>query len=93
MERGSWIRRLTDSVELYDENVASQPLIEICGTDRVMIEYHLGVSEYTPQRISVRVKHGHYSILGQDLSLCRMCNQQLLIRGKIRSVEIWEGRG
>lgn len=89
----SWLQRLADSADLQEENVTAQPLVEICGSSRVVIEHHLGVTEYGTQRICVRVKGGEYAINGTKLSLCRMCNQQLLIRGNIDSVEIRKGRG
>ena len=87
-DKDSWIRRLTNQAELYDENTSIQPLLEICGNDRIVIEYHFGILEYTPERITVRVKFGQYSVVGERLSLCRMCNQQLLIRGRIQAVEL-----
>lgn len=89
----TWLQRLADSADLQEENVTAQPLVEICGSSRVVIEHHLGVTEYGTQRICVRVKGGEYTINGTKLSLCRMCNQQLLIRGDIDSVEIRKGRG
>jgi sporulation protein YqfC len=87
-DKDSWIRRLTNQAELYDENASAQPLLEICGNDRIVIEYHIGILEYSPDRITVRVKFGEYSVVGKGLSLCRMYNQQLLIRGRIQSVEL-----
>lgn len=94
MERGKdWLRRLADRAELYDENPEKQPLLEVCGSSRVVIEYHMGVLEYSPQRITVKVKNGEYSVVGEQLSLCRMCTHQLLIRGRIQCVQIREGNG
>lgn len=89
----SWLQRLVDGADLPEENVTAQPLVEICGSNRVVIEHHLGVTEYGTERICVRIKGGEYAITGTKLFLCRMCNQQLLIRGNIDSVEIRKGRG
>ena len=94
MEHGkNWLRRLADRAELYDENPEKQPLLEVCGSNRVVIEYHMGVLEYSPQRITVKVKNGEYTIEGSQLSLCRMCTHQLLIRGRIQYVQIREAKG
>lgn len=89
----TWLQRLADSADLQEENVAAQPLLEICGSSRVVIEHHLGVTEYGTERICVKMKGGEYAINGSKLSLCRMCNQQLLIKGNIDSVELRKGRG
>lgn len=91
--RGNFLQRLADSTDLAEENITAQPLLEVCGDSRVVIERHAGVTEYAKDRISVRVKGGEYCVMGQELSLCRMCDQQLLIRGKIDSIQIRRGRG
>ncbi len=87
------LQRLADSADLQEENLTVQPLLEICGNNRVVIEGHGGVTEYGTERICVRIKGGEYAVNGSGLTLCRMCNQQLLIRGSIQSVEIRRGRG
>ena len=91
--RGNFLQRLADSTDLSEENIAAQPLLEVCGDSRVVIERHLGVTEYAKDRITVRVKGGEYCIVGQGLSLCRMYDQQLLIQGKIDCVQIRRRRG
>ncbi len=87
------LQRLADTADLQEENVTSQPILELCGSNRVLIEGHRGVIEYGTERISVRIKGGQYSVIGTKLTLCRMCNLQLLIRGNIESIEIRKGRG
>lgn len=91
--RGNFLQRLADGADLSEENITAQPLLEVCGDRRVVIERHEGVTEYTRDRITVRVKGGEYCVMGQELSLCRMCDQHLLIRGKIDSIQVRKGRG
>lgn len=86
--RSNLLERIADYADLKEENVTALPLLEVCGFQRVIIEQHRGVIEYGTKRITVRIKDGAYSVCGSDLSLCRMCNRQLLIRGNIEQVEL-----
>ena len=44
MKKGSFIRRMKETVG-SDENLPWQPLVEICGQNRLLIEHHEGVVE------------------------------------------------
>ena len=86
MERRKFLQRLADSADIPEDVIAVQPLLEVCGFQRLLIEQQRGVIEYGPDKITVQVKGGTYSIRGNKLSLCRMCFRQLLIRGNIDSI-------
>lgn len=84
----SWLARLAQSAEFGAETPVLQPLVEICGDNRLLIENHLGVTEYGCERIGVRVRYGCVLVTGSELRLCHMSAQQLLIRGKIGCVSL-----
>lgn len=86
-KEGFW-NRLLQQTGLQEENVTNEPLLELCGSSRVIIEHHCGVLEYGGERIRVRIKNGEFTICGTDLTLCRMCREQLLIRGCIQMVQV-----
>lgn len=86
------LQRLADEAELMEENVSSEPILELWGDSRVLIERHLGVAQYGCDRICVRIPDGMFTVEGDGLTLCRMCAQQLLIRGKIARVSVKRGR-
>ncbi len=89
-----WIRRFTEAADLYGEALPGVPLVELSGDNRVLIEYHRGISEYSPGRISVRVKYGEVRIFGRGLTLTVMSRQCLVISGNIDGMEIFrKGRG
>lgn len=92
MERRKLLQRLADQTDISEEIMDMQPLLEVCGFHRVLIEQHRGVLEYGPDKITVRVKGGTYSIRGSKLYLCRMCGRQALIRGNIDSVVLQRGK-
>ena len=86
-----FVQNLKDAVDLPDEPIPGQPLIEISGQCRVLIEHHCGVVNYTHEMIGVRVKYGSILIGGKNLTLTKMTRQQLIISGIIESVELLKG--
>lgn len=89
MGRGGYIlQRLTDGADLAAEPLPGQPVVEIAGDRRVLIENHFGVKEYSRERITVKVKYGFVSVCGCRLELMRMTREQLVICGQIDGVTL-----
>ncbi len=82
------MERLAMAADLTDEPIPGQPLVELAGDCRVLIEHHRGVTEYGRNQISVRVKYGCVTVLGQNLELTRMTKEQLVIMGCIECVRL-----
>ena len=78
--------------DLPGEIVPGQPLVEIFGDHRVLIENHKGVVGYGDTEICVKVKFGVLKICGRELTLCRMTKEQLVISGTIDGVCLCRGR-
>ena len=85
---GYWLDRL----DLPGEQAPGQPLIEIVGNERVLIEHHFGVTEYGCHCICVKVRSGLVYVQGRELVLSRMTRQMLVISGCIETVRL-ERRG
>lgn len=83
--------RWLDRLDLKDEPVPGQPLVELYGNKRVIIENHEGVTEYGNEAIRVKVKYGSVLICGSDLMVYRMCRRQLVICGMIVAVNLDRG--
>ena len=83
--------RWLEKLDLLDEPLPRQPLVELCGEERVLIENHGGVTQYDSEHISVRVRFGMIVVHGTKLKLCRMCRQQLVISGKIQGITVERG--
>jgi sporulation protein YqfC len=84
----NWMERLTDSADLAAEPLPGQPLVELAGDRRVLIEHHRGVSQYSREQICVKVKYGHVRIDGCGLELSRMSKEQLIIAGRIDGITL-----
>lgn len=85
---GKWMERLADRADLPGEALPGQPLVEIFGERRVLIEHHGGVIEYGKEKIQVKMRYGCLCICGVGLELARMNADQLIISGRIDSVSI-----
>lgn len=84
--------RLLDRLDLPEEPGPGRPVVEIAGTDRVLIERHGGVTEYGSSQIRVKVRYGSVCVTGSGLQLKRMTREQLIICGCIDCVRL-ERRG
>lgn len=79
----SWISSVLHSMQMEGETLPLQPVLELCGDRRVLIENHYGVTEYSLERICVQVRFGKIVISGSDLHLRRMQGHVLVITGRI----------
>ena len=91
MKKRSMVDRLAFSADLPDVTLPGQPLVEIAGESRVLIENHLGVTQYGRECIRVKVKFGQVCVSGSHLELTRMIKGQLVISGRIDAVSLCRG--
>lgn len=84
---------LTQRAELESEPMPAQPIIEIAGDTRVLIENHKGVKAYNSGQVLVNVGYGCVCVCGCGLQLVRMTREQLVIRGRIDSVSLQRRSG
>jgi len=84
-ESNLWERLMRETI-IQEGTLPGQPLIEIAGDHRVLIESHCGVKEYSRERIRVMVRRGSVVITGNCLELRSMTRDQLVIFGCIDGV-------
>ena len=77
-----------DRLDLPGESLPGQVLVEITGENRVLIEHHRGVREYSREKIGVKVKYGVVQVCGSCLELRYMTTEQLVVSGKIDSIQL-----
>jgi len=80
-------RSHTESSRMQKINpIIQQPLIEMCGNQRVLIENHLGILRYESSDIHIKVSFGYVCVKGDGMRIARMCRGKLIISGSIDSV-------
>ena len=87
-QKGKWIQRLADGIDLPGEPLPGQPIVELAGDGRVLVENHRGVTQYSREEICIRVSYGHIRVEGRGLELSRMTREQLVISGRIDGIRI-----
>ena len=82
------LQRLAEEMDLAGEPIPGQSILELAGDGRVLVENHLGITQYCCEKICVKVKFGHLAISGCNLELTRMTRDQLIITGRIDTVTV-----
>ena len=75
----------------HDE-LPKQPLLELTGDGRLLIENHRGICVYGKERICIRVQYGMIEINGEQMELAMISCQKLIVKGKINSVSLHRRR-
>ena len=88
VERRNWMQKLADGADLSAEMLPGVPVVEIAGGNRVLIERHGGVTEYSRERICIKMASGNVCVCGCSLELTQMTREQLVISGRIDCVQL-----
>lgn len=62
------------------------PIVELAGSRRVLIENHLGVTQYSRETIGIKMKYGEIQINGCGLTLEQMTRVKLVVTGRIDGI-------
>ena len=90
--KGSFLEKMAYAMDLPGEALPGQPLVELIGHGRVLIENHRGVVQYGDTEICIRVSYGCIRVCGRELRLMRMNRQQLIISGCVDNIILCRGR-
>lgn len=81
------ISRLDKVLEMPKEITSSEPKITILGFNQMLIENYKGILEYQEFFIRLNTYIGIININGFSLNLSEMTTDDILITGKIESVD------
>ena len=70
------------------ESLPRKSLVELWGTERVIIEVHKGICQYSDDKIVVNGSYGSVVIYGVKLKIMRMTKEQIVICGNIQNVTL-----
>ena len=80
--------------ELAPPEVRSDvPRLVLTGREEVLIEGHKGLYSYETQRVKVRSGLGLVTVSGEELTIDFFGARDLLIRGRVKSVDMSEEGG
>ena len=81
-------KKFAEFGDLPKELVTSCSRMVLLGDNEFTIENYNGIIEYEVNRIRLRNALGIVCVKGENLSINELDNEELFIRGKIRSIEI-----
>lgn len=80
--------KASERLNLPAEVTAGLVHVEIVGSSRVSVENHRGVGAFGPEYMELLTVDGAIAVRGQELSLLLMNNRELVVTGRIRSIEL-----
>ncbi|MDD4797349.1 MAG: YabP/YqfC family sporulation protein [Eubacteriales bacterium] len=80
--------RITEMLEIPGETMFKLPSLQWTGRDRLYVQNHRGILDYTPQWLVIDTVEGSYKVSGQDLRLEMLSKEALLLRGAIVSITL-----
>ena len=75
------------AIDLPSEPTPGQTVLELFGSSRVLIENHMGITQYNANEIRVKSKSGCLIVRGNSLYVAKMTSCQLIIRGCVECIE------
>lgn len=74
-----------------EQAVTPRTLVEILGTERILVEHHRGIVSYGTEQILVGTTYGRLVVEGTKLRLCCMSREQLFLTGHFSSIQLEAG--
>lgn len=87
-KRKKSFRKIDDILEMPKEIYSDEPKITITGFEELIIENYKGILEYEDYYIRINTFIGILNINGFNLKLEKMTEDDLMIMGKIESIDI-----
>jgi sporulation protein YqfC len=84
--RGGLLRRLTRVLDLPQDLVFDLPRITVVGRLQMTVENHRGLVEFSPTRVVIGSPQGRIVILGQELHIGVIHEEEITVAGQLRSI-------
>lgn len=85
------IRKWTvDALDLPGDLVFDLPRLTMIGNKQLVIENHLGVVHFSPEKLDLEMKQGMLTVEGTDLSIKAIMPEEVIIEGRISGIK-YEG--
>lgn len=92
-QRKDWFGRLINFFELPSDVLLDLPRLVMSGNEKLVIENHRGLLEYTNETVRVYTACGEICIIGEDLNLVSIEQEEIWLEGRISRVELPKWRG
>ena len=86
-----WAGRITGALGVPPEVAFDLPKTTLIGNERLQIQNHRGVVEYTSRRIRVRSREGEIVVTGTRLRIGSIFQDEMVIEGNIMHIDLPAG--
>ncbi len=86
-----FIDRFNETLGLPPEVTLKLPLIMMVGGKSLILENHRGILEYSRERIRIRLIKGEITLVGQNLTIGNISDEEIQIKGEIIGLTFSEG--
>lgn len=90
MKAKTWKNKIDQMLEIPEELSTTEPKITIMGFKKMLIENYKGILEYQEFYIRLSTYEGIININGFNLSVNEMTGEDVMITGKIESIDFEE---
>lgn len=84
-------RAMVNALDIPAEVALDVPRIIMTGNYCLTVENHKGIIDYDLNRIRIKIGGGWVEVIGSGLTLQTMCSEELVIEGKIQSLNLETG--
>lgn len=85
------LENAAERLDLPGNIVAGQSKVELIGFSRISVERHKGIVEYGDEAVTVALEQGKIRITGKALTITLMNHEYIVVRGRLRGVELTPG--
>lgn len=89
----AWRAGVARALELPPDVLLDLPRLLWLGGDSMTVENHRGLLEYTPRLVRIRVRDGQVVVEGARLTIERMTDADISLRGDLVAVRMERPRG
>lgn len=86
-DKKKWQESLADFFEMPKELICNLPRITLIGDVQMLLENYGGIIEYNDKLLRLKVREGEVVVKGKNFKIKNFLSDELLIEGKITSVE------
>ena len=77
---------MIDALDIPGECLPRQTVVEVIGNREAVVLGCCGILVYASERIVLRAQGGLWEIVGENLSICSLIGDRVVVRGRIHGV-------
>lgn len=87
MNHDKFFNQLSEYYDLPEDVIINLPIINMAGNQKMVIENHEGIVQYTDSQISIKIKKSLLIVEGVELKILQYAKDEIMIKGKIITIK------